>query len=113
MAREVKGLKLTTGEELVSTILNVEYEPEKTHDGFVVKGSGKPSKYFLKDPMVLRIQPMAGGKVGLVFVPWTLSNPDLAEVPMGAEFVMAAFPPSLEVERQYLQQTSGIELIAP
>jgi hypothetical protein len=48
--------------------------------------------------------------VGLALIPWTLSNPDISRLEIPASAVLLSFDPSSEVERQYLQQTSGISL---
>ena len=88
---QVVSLKLVSGEELVVRLL------KETADSFTVDS-----------PQVLQFQQQGNGQLGLAFVPWTISNPDAANIEIPLSMVMAKFTPSPIVEKQYLTQTSRI-----
>lgn len=112
MVDAVKAFKLTTGEEVVAALVDTKFAEIVARDnGLTSYTAGKPTSYTLRRPNVLRFQPVAPGQVGLAFVPWTLSNPEIETVEIPAEFVISIFDPSEQVTTQYLSQTSGIELI--
>jgi hypothetical protein len=102
----VKGFKLVTGEELIAAVDDKTYElladtPRDARD--VVS-------YTLRRPHVMQIHQHAPGKFGMAMVPYTLSNPDLETVTISAANVIISFPIAAEVEKQYLQQTSGLAI---
>jgi hypothetical protein len=95
---EVKSFKTVGGDEIVSEVISLVYEGEKI------------VKYKLRRPQVLQFQPVAPGKMGLAFVPWLLSNPELDSVEVPVTVLPFCFPTATEVERQYLTQMSGIQI---
>lgn len=97
---EVKSFKTVGGDEIVSEVLASIYEGESI------------TKYRLRKPQVLQFQPVAPGKMGLAFVPWLLSNPELDVVDVPVSVLPLVFPTAAEVERQYLTQMSGIQIAA-
>jgi hypothetical protein len=97
----VQAFKLVNGQEIVAVL-------EKTQYNNVTMAN--PSGYTLRKPHILQLQQDGRGHIGMVFIPWTLANPDLPEIFLPAEHVMFSFSPAEEVERQYLSQTSGIDL---
>jgi hypothetical protein len=101
MSNSIKSFKMVTGEEIVAEIHHTVMRNDET------------IAYALRRPHVMQLQQMGPNQVGLAFVPWTLSNPnlDVIEVPVAA--ILVSFEPSADVERQYLQQTSGIALGVP
>lgn len=98
----VKSFKLISGEEIVA---------EVTGQGGMLTEGSQPTSYTVKRPHILQFQPVGPGQLGLAFVPWTLSNPTIQslEIPASA-LIIPPFDPSANVEKQYLQQTSGIQL---
>jgi hypothetical protein len=98
---KVISLKLTSGEEVVAELRQTVQ---------VLAGQGPVISYRVKRPHILQFQQMGPGQLGLAFIPWTLSNPDIDEIDIPASHVISAFEPALKVEKQYLQQTSGISL---
>lgn len=95
---EVKSFKTIGGDEIVSEVVSLVCEGEKI------------VKYKLRRPQVLQFQPVAPGKMGLAFVPWLLSNPELDSVEVPVTVLPFCFPTATEVERQYLTQMSGIQI---
>lgn len=90
---------MITGEELVGDLAKT-----------IEDSTGKIISYEIRKPHILQFQPMGGGKLGLAFVPWTLSNPELDTVIVPASAVIFKFSPSGNVEGQFIQQTSSIQI---
>lgn len=104
---KVLAFKLVSGEEVVAEVLE-----EITSESILVesKSSGEVKAYVVRRPHILRFQQVAPGQIGLAFVPWTLSNPEIERLELPASAVLLSYEPSANVERQYLEQTSGISL---
>jgi hypothetical protein len=96
---KVQVFKMLTSEEVVA----------EASASFI----GSKEVYTLRRPHTLQFQQIAPGQIGLAFVPWALSNPTIEnmEVPASA-LLIPPFDPDPKVERQYLEQTSGISLSA-
>lgn len=92
----VKSFKLISGEEVVATVVT----------------TLNPTGYTLRKPHILQFQQVAPGQLGLAFIPWTLSNPDIDTVEIPTSAVISVFEPAAKVEKQYLEQTSGISLVS-
>jgi len=102
---QVKSFKLLGGEEIVAEVL------EEKSGNVLSEGSAKHfpvTSYIIRRPHILQFQPMGNGQLGLAFVPWTLSNPTIERMEIPVSCVLLTFDPSANVERQYLEQTSGI-----
>ena len=97
---EIISLKMLTGEEIVTELTGVQEN----------LSTGELLFYNVRRPHVLQFQPMGHGQLGLAFVPWALSNPDIEHIEIPASSVIAKFSPADKVEKQYLQQTSSIEI---
>lgn len=107
---KVLAFKLIGGDEVVAEVLD-----EKRHKSAVLIESKDPvdspvAAYVVRRPHILRFQPVAPGQIGLAFVPWTLSNPEIERLEIPASAVVLSFEPSQNVERQYLEQTSGLAI---
>lgn len=107
MSTSVKAFKIVGGEEIVAEVLEVKSGNQRVVDGLF---EGAVTAYIVRRPHILQFQPVAPGQVGLAFVPWTLSNPEIERMEIPASAVVLTFNPSANTERQYLQQTSGIAL---
>jgi hypothetical protein len=90
---KVQSFKLVTGEEIVARVL----DQTDTH-------------FTIEQAQVLQFQPVGNGQLGLAFVPWALSNPDV-EVKLPVTAVVTNFNASTQVEKQYVSQTSKIALM--
>jgi hypothetical protein len=99
---EVKSFKLVGGDEIVAEVIG-EVTKDMNCDGPIIA-------YVLRRPHILQFQPMGNGNLGLAFVPWTLSNPTIERIKIPVSQIVAEFEPADRVERQYLEQTSGISL---
>ena len=89
---KVVGLKLITGEDVIAEKI------ENTLDGVIVKR-----------PLVLQMQmtpqgPHAG------FSPWSLLMPENTQAKIKDEHIMVIFDLASEVETQYMQLVTGINL---
>ena len=105
---KILSFKTISGDEIVAEVVR-----EVPTGNILAEGSGASTvaAYVLKRPHVLRFQPVAPGQLGLAFVPWTLSNPDITEITLSVKSLIAEpFVPASNVEKQYLEQTSGIDL---
>lgn len=91
---EVKSFKLMTGEEIVARVM------DETRTEFVVDS-----------PQVLQFQRVSQNQMGLAFVPWALSNPEISDLQLSKSSIVAVYPPASDVEKQYLSQTSKIALM--
>lgn len=106
---KIMTFKMITGEEVIAEVVEARSGSQLlTEDSPAFKGA--VTSYVVKRPHVLQFQPMGRGQLGLALVPWALSNPDIRNLEVPASAVLLAFDPSEEVEKQYLQQTSGISL---
>lgn len=99
MTMKIISMKMVTGEELVTELVGTKFVGEST-------------TYTLRRPHILQVQQVAPGKLGLVFVPWALSNPDIDIVEVPASAVITTFSPAGKIEAQYLQETSSIQIAA-
>ncbi len=108
---KVKSFKLVSGEEIVADVI-------RELSGNQVLNENGPftsavTSYIIRRPHVLQFQQVAPGQFGLALIPWTLSCPDIDRVELPASAVVVSFIPADNVERQYLEQTSGISLSTP
>jgi len=108
MSTKVLAFKLLGGEEVVAELKSANRNGVLTELG--PREGGPIESYTVRRPHILRFQPVAPGQVGLAFIPWTLSNPTIDEVVIPAKAVLVTFDPSENVERQYLESTSGLAL---
>ena len=93
MAKDVKVLKLITGEELISRM-------EESPDGFLI----------LEEPRVLQqMPPNAAGQMGIGFVPWSVAA-KLDKVTLDNKHVMVILEPKRDMENMYLSSVTGLTL---
>jgi hypothetical protein len=103
----VRAFKLVTGEEVIAEVQDT-FTQKLLQE--IVRDVRDNVVYTLRRPHVLQVQQFAPGKFGMAMVPYTLSNPDLETVTIPASHVITSFPAADNVEKQYLQQTSGLAL---
>lgn len=103
----VKAFKLITGEEVIAEVQDTKTQQLLQEDARDIRDA---ALYTLRRPHVLQVQQVAPGKFGMAIVPYTLSNPDLEEVVIPASRVITIFGVADSIEKQYLQQTSGLAL---
>lgn len=108
MTNRILAFKMMGGEEVVAEVVETKSGNQMSiGDGLF---AGAITSYVLRRPHILQFQPIGNGQLGLAFVPWTLSNPDIEKIEVPVSLIGMVFDPSMNVERQYLQQTSGISL---
>lgn len=89
----VRVLKLTTGEEVIGHF--------KVQSG---------DMYELTKARQIVMQPVGPQQVGIGLLPWLASNQD-GEIPIKkSQVVTMPITPPEELEKEYLQQTTGIAL---
>ena len=108
---QVLAFKMINGDEVVATVVNktVQLNEDSSHNdnsynvkNYIIKS------YIVTKPHILKFQPIAPGQVGLTFVPWTLSNPEIVELAIPASAVILTFSPSDKVKSQYISQMSTV-----
>jgi hypothetical protein len=113
MSTKVMAFKTIGGEEIVAEVLSEVIQDTKMLFGTAVdsKSQAEVIAYIIKRPHVLRFQPVAPGQLGLAFVPWTLSNPELMQLTLPCKsLAVDPYEPANSVAKQYLEQTSGLDL---
>lgn len=106
MSSKILAFKIVGGEEVVAEVVEEVGPHVLTESGSVQN----VAEYVVRRPHVLRMLPNGPGSMGLAFVPWTLSNPEIERLTIPASAVLLAFEPAAHVESQYIQQTSPIAL---
>ena len=92
---EIKVFKLVNGDELIAE---------------VVSGHGAVNWKIKKIRMVLMQQHAQSGQLGLGLLPWLASNVDGEFELYSTALVGVPFNPEDELQKAYLQQTTGIAL---
>lgn len=96
---QILAFKLHGGDEVVAEVTSTQ-----------MGAAEKVVSYTVRRPHILKMQPTGPNQVGLAFIPWTLSNPVIDSLVIPESAIILTFEPSDHVEKQYLSQTSGIEL---
>lgn len=105
---DIRSFKLVTGDEIIASVVR---EIKSSSMLTESEGSSKVEGYVVKRPHSIQFQPVAPGQLGLALIPFTLSNPDIAELTIPASaLVIPPFATAHGVQKQYLEQTSGIDL---
>ncbi len=87
-------LKLSSGEEIISRVV-------KRDETTII----------LDRPNMIGMVPAGpDGQVGIQLLPWIASNQDSKEVKVSLAHIVAEIVPNDELEKGYLQRTSGIAL---
>lgn len=90
---QIKGIKLTTGDELVAKVL------AENADGSLV----------VEDALMLAMQMTKDGMV-CNFYPWTIINE--GNITLQAIGIMAHYPVPKDVEQSYTQNTSSLQIVS-
>ena len=93
---KVKSFKLSTGEEIIARVERRVIE----NDTIVV--SHPRAIMLVGDP--------SRGQMGMTLVPWMASNQD-GEVVLSGAHVVAETDPASDLEKGYLENTSGLQLL--
>lgn len=91
----VKGFKLISGEEVI---------------GRVDENLSTEDKYVVERPRLIIPQQM-GNQLTIVLVPWAISAGEDATIEIKASAITSQFAPITEIERDYVKQTTGIQLV--
>lgn len=91
----VKGFKLISGEEVIARVDEV---------------TSNNDKYSVDRPRLI-IPQQTGGQLTIVLVPWAISAGENATLEIKASAVVATFEPLASIERDYVEQTTGIKLM--
>ena len=106
--KDVRVFKLITGEEIIAGLQDASSATVLTES----VSPGNINTVTLLKPMMIQIQQVGPGQIGLVIVPWSLANQQIDSVDIKANMIVAdPFMPNFEVEKQYLEQVSGLKLL--
>ena len=105
---EILAFKMIIGEEVVGEVIDTIYDSSMLLES-QKENRGNIKAYKVRRPHVLRFIPSAQG-ANLAFIPWTLANPTIEVMLIPTSAVLLTFPPSANVEKQYLEQTSGLSI---
>jgi hypothetical protein len=105
MTTEILAFKLISGDEIVAQVVS------RTPGLLTDSSDSKPTAYVVRRPHILQMQQMGPGQVGLAFIPWTLSNPTIERMELPASAILLTYPPSDNVEQQYMEQTSALQVV--
>jgi hypothetical protein len=109
MSQQIIGVKLNSGEEIIAKV--VSYPLIDGADYFNIKtGFQYPPKAILEDIRVLNIQQVSADQVALMLAPWIIGNQQTSVELNLASIAQAVYPPSANIEANYIQQTSRIAL---
>jgi hypothetical protein len=93
MANDVKVLKLTSGEELISRM-------EESADGFLI----------LEKPMSLQqMGSNSAGHMGIGLVPWSVAG-KIDKITLDNKHVIVILEPKRDMENMYLSAVTGLTL---
>lgn len=102
MGNDVKVFKFINGEEVIARVVAEVASPvtgEKTGD------------YEIERPLALMAQPdHSTGQVRLGFAPWLIGNDKINVIIRGSSLALDPFAPNVDLEKGYLQSTSGIAI---
>ena len=91
-------IKLVNGEELIA-VTSQFVSPIEACDYTISKVRG------------IMVQPVGNNQMAIGFVPWMAGNTD-GEILIRAKDIITVYDPEPNIERGYLEQTSGIDLSA-
>ena len=91
---DVKVIKVCTGEEVIAKIIKE-----------------TPETITLKSPLMISQVPGAQpGQIGVGLIPWTMTSIN-EEVEIATKNIITTLPVKKEVEKMFLEQTTGLTLI--
>jgi len=106
----ILSFKMRGGDEVVAEVIGVESGKKTLLEQEFSSTLPPVTEYHIRRPHILRFMQTGPGQSGLVFIPWTLSNPTIEKMVIPASEVVLTYDPSANVEKQYIEQTSGIAL---
>lgn len=90
----IKLFKLISSEEIIAKVVGSD-----------------TSSWTLEAPMIIQLSQVAPGQVGVMLMPWIVGNQKTnVTLKTSTMAISEPIPAAKELEDQYLQQTSGIQL---
>lgn len=105
---KIMAFKMKGGEDVVAEVVSTNMVDTMLLESIK---SQEIKSYTLRRPHILRFQQVAVGQLGLAFVPWTLANPGISNVEVPIDAIAFPYETDANVEKQYIEQTSGISLL--
>ena len=104
-------IRFTSGEEVIGKLV----EGRHLSDAHSYQGTGpwEPTgNVVLSTVRGVTFQPMGKNQVGIAFIPFAIGNTDVDLMFKLDNCAVAVYPPSSDLEKGYLEQTTGISLAA-
>lgn len=103
-------IRFTSGEEIIAKLEDTQVLTG-TPSQFESAGPWEPvGKITIGTVRGITFQPVGPNQVGIAFVPWSVGNVDVKVTIQLENCAVAVYEPSSDLERGYLEQTSGIAL---
>jgi len=100
-------IRLTSGEEVIAKL----EEKLMGGDQFTSPGPWSPQgEVTINTVRGVTFQPVGQNQMGIAFVPWTIGNIDGSQIINLGVSAVSIYEPTADLERGYLEQTSGIQL---
>ena len=104
-------IRLNSGEEIIGQLVN--NESIIVTDQFERAGPWTPEgTVTIKTVRGITFQAVGQNQMGIAFIPWSIANIDGEHKLILENCAASAYAPSNDIERGYLEQTSGIQLSA-
>lgn len=91
---QVKGFKLISGEEIIARVNEF---------------NEKQNKYLIEKPKLI-IPQQVGNQLTLGMVPWAIGSDENGTIEIKESAIIAEFNIVPEIEKEYIKQTTGIQL---
>lgn len=105
---ETLCIRLTSGEEIIGKIDQEETTIDTTTTSIMPKGV-----VTLGTVRGITFQQVGQNQLGIAFIPFAIANSDAKMTFILENCAAVVYPPSADLERGYLEQTSGISLARP
>jgi len=111
MKKEIKVLKLITGEEIITRIVHSEEEQKGVYYTRTPKMPGLQDQFLhLETPQLVHpLPPNASGQLGVGLAPWCLAG-EPSSIKIETKHVMVNVEPKKDMEKSYLSAITGITL---
>jgi len=111
MKKEIKVLKLITGEEIITRIVHSEEEQKGVYYTRTPKMPGLQDQFLhLETPQLVHpLPPNASGQLGVGLAPWCLAG-KTASFKIETKHVIVILEPNPAMEKTYLSAITGITL---
>jgi hypothetical protein len=104
---KVVCVRFNSGEEIIAKV------SENFSDTAILNDNGPweaKGRITLDTVLGITFQQVGPNQMGIAFVPWAVGNTEATHIIDLSVHAFSIYPPSVEIERSFLEQTSGIQL---